>query len=68
MFHYPTEKSSSEDNDADLCPPVGVSVTLPDSVVFLETPQVARWDAAGKAGVKIDGIRNDNSESKSPNH
>lgn len=30
-------------------PPVGVSVTLPDNVIFLETPHVARWDDAGRS-------------------
>lgn len=49
MFPYPMEKSNLEDSEALTCPPIGVSVTLPDSVVFLETPQVARWDAAGRA-------------------
>ncbi|KAM9328379.1 dynein axonemal intermediate chain 7 [Pholidichthys leucotaenia] len=48
VFHYPTEKSSLDDSEAHTCPSVGVSVTLPDFVVFLETPQVARWDAEGK--------------------
>lgn len=48
MFLYPMGKSNIDDNEAATCPPVGVSVTLPDSVVFLETPQVARWDAAGR--------------------
>ncbi|XP_039647196.1 dynein intermediate chain CFAP94, axonemal isoform X2 [Perca fluviatilis] len=48
VFPYPLEKSNLDDTEALTCPPVGVSVTLPDSVVFLETPQVARWDAAVK--------------------
>lgn len=30
-------------------PPVGVSVTLPDDVVFLKIPHVARWDDAGRS-------------------
>ncbi|KAK9525539.1 hypothetical protein VZT92_016234 [Zoarces viviparus] len=47
VFPYPIEKSNLA-NEELTCPPVGVSVTLPDSVVFLETPKVARWDAAGK--------------------
>uniref|UniRef100_UPI0037E8EA04 dynein axonemal intermediate chain 7 n=1 Tax=Semicossyphus pulcher TaxID=241346 RepID=UPI0037E8EA04 len=55
VFPYPMKKSDFDDNDALTCPPVGVSVTLPDSVVFLETPQVARWDAAGKQW-RMDGI------------
>ncbi|KAM9845823.1 dynein axonemal intermediate chain 7 [Aulostomus maculatus] len=54
VFQYPTEKSHS-DVKAPSCPPVGVSVTLPDSVAFLETPQVARWDAAEKQW-RMDGF------------
>ncbi|XP_059182374.1 dynein axonemal intermediate chain 7 [Centropristis striata] len=55
VFPYPVEKSNLDDSEALSCPPVGVSVTLPDSVVFLETPQVARWDAALKHW-RMDGI------------
>uniref|UniRef100_A0A4W6DYT0 Dynein axonemal intermediate chain 7 n=1 Tax=Lates calcarifer TaxID=8187 RepID=A0A4W6DYT0_LATCA len=55
VFPYPTEKSSSDVDETLICPPVGVSVMLPDSVVFLETPQVARWDSAGKQW-RMDGI------------
>uniref|UniRef100_A0A3B4XIL8 Dynein axonemal intermediate chain 7 n=1 Tax=Seriola lalandi dorsalis TaxID=1841481 RepID=A0A3B4XIL8_SERLL len=55
VFPYPTERSNLYDKEALTCPPVGVSMTLPDSVVFLETPQVARWDAAGKQW-RMDGI------------
>uniref|UniRef100_A0A3P8WER5 Dynein axonemal intermediate chain 7 n=1 Tax=Cynoglossus semilaevis TaxID=244447 RepID=A0A3P8WER5_CYNSE len=44
MFCYPTGKTSSPENEAHTCPPVGVSVRLPDCVVFLEPPLVARWD------------------------
>ncbi|XP_044042078.1 dynein axonemal intermediate chain 7 isoform X2 [Siniperca chuatsi] len=55
VFPYPMEKSNLDDDKPLTCPPVGVSVTLPDSVVFLETPQVARWDAAGKRW-RMDGI------------
>lgn len=47
MFSYQAEKSGLDGHEALPCPLVGVSVTLPDSVVFLEAPQVARWDAAG---------------------
>ncbi|XP_067346496.1 dynein axonemal intermediate chain 7 isoform X1 [Channa argus] len=54
VFPYPTE-SNLEENMAPSCPLVGVSVKLPDSVVFLETPQVARWDVAGKEW-RMDGI------------
>lgn len=49
VFPYPIEESNLGDKEELTSPPVGVSVTLPDSVVFLETPQVARWDAAGRA-------------------
>uniref|UniRef100_A0A3B4ULR7 Dynein axonemal intermediate chain 7 n=1 Tax=Seriola dumerili TaxID=41447 RepID=A0A3B4ULR7_SERDU len=55
VFPYPTERSNLYDKEALTCPPVGVSMTLPDSIVFLETPQVARWDAAGKQW-RMDGI------------
>lgn len=47
VFSYQAEKSGLDGHEALPCPLVGVSVTLPDSVVFLEAPQVARWDAAG---------------------
>ncbi|XP_042367700.1 dynein axonemal intermediate chain 7 [Plectropomus leopardus] len=55
VFSYPVEKSNLDDNGALTCPPVGVSVTLPDSVIFLEPPQVARWDATVKQW-RMDGI------------
>lgn len=45
--HYPVEQSDLDDSIKLSCPPVGASVTLPDFVVFLQTPHVARWDAAG---------------------
>lgn len=48
MFGYPTGKTSSPENEAHTCPTVGVSVRLPDCVVFLEPPLVARWDTAGE--------------------
>ena len=56
MFPYPGE--SLDDSRAVTCPPVtyppvGVSVTLPHSVVFLESPRVARWDAASKSGDNV---------------
>ncbi|XP_022073332.2 dynein axonemal intermediate chain 7 [Acanthochromis polyacanthus] len=54
-FHYPTEKFDFGSSDALICPPIGASVILPDFVVFLETPQVARWDAAEKQW-RMDGI------------
>ncbi|KAM3588296.1 uncharacterized protein V6R79_025724 [Siganus canaliculatus] len=49
-FPYTSEKSNPEDQHH-----VAVSITLPDSVIFLEPPQVARWDAAGKLW-RMDGI------------
>ncbi|XP_029598335.1 dynein axonemal intermediate chain 7 [Salmo trutta] len=55
-FPYPTEQTQIqgsasmklEDSGVLTCPPVGVTVTLPDSVLFLEDPQVARWDPEGQ--------------------
>ncbi|CAJ1054385.1 dynein axonemal intermediate chain 7 isoform X4 [Xyrichtys novacula] len=56
VFPYCMQQSSASDEDNALtCPPVGVTVTLPDRVVFLETPQVAYWDAEGKHW-RMDGI------------
>ncbi|XP_051974518.1 dynein axonemal intermediate chain 7-like [Xyrauchen texanus] len=56
VFHYPTEQSCvqsstsirHDENGAVASLPVGVSVALPDSVLFLEDPQVARWDTIGQ--------------------
>ncbi|XP_037837308.1 dynein intermediate chain CFAP94, axonemal [Kryptolebias marmoratus] len=50
VFPYPTAQSSSEEPSL-----VGVSVTLPNSVVFCEPPHVARWDAQDKQW-RMDGI------------
>ncbi|RVE56321.1 hypothetical protein OJAV_G00219960 [Oryzias javanicus] len=47
VFPYHPEGSSSDDGEASNSPHVGVSVTLPDWVLFLKTPKVALWDAAG---------------------
>ncbi|XP_056878608.1 dynein axonemal intermediate chain 7 isoform X2 [Takifugu flavidus] len=47
-FPYPPERSDADGEEQVSNPPVGVTFTLPDSVFFLETPQVARWDDAGK--------------------
>jgi hypothetical protein len=55
-FPYPTEQTQIqgsasmklEDTGVLTSPPVGVTVTLPDSVLFLEDPQVARWDPEGE--------------------
>uniref|UniRef100_A0A673BG89 Dynein axonemal intermediate chain 7 n=1 Tax=Sphaeramia orbicularis TaxID=375764 RepID=A0A673BG89_9TELE len=52
IFPYPNEQSqipgsvSSKLDDSDVlsCSSVRVSVMLPDSVVFVETPKVACWD------------------------
>ncbi|XP_039891524.1 dynein intermediate chain CFAP94, axonemal isoform X1 [Simochromis diagramma] len=66
VFSYQAEKSGLDGHEALPCPLVGVSVTLPDSVVFLEAPQVARWDPAGKQW-RMDGITDisyDESEAK----
>uniref|UniRef100_A0A3Q3VQ02 Dynein axonemal intermediate chain 7 n=1 Tax=Mola mola TaxID=94237 RepID=A0A3Q3VQ02_MOLML len=55
VFPYPVNRSHLDDKEGLTSPPVGMSVTLPDFVIFLETPQVARWDAAGKWW-RMDGI------------
>ncbi|XP_019947844.2 dynein axonemal intermediate chain 7 isoform X1 [Paralichthys olivaceus] len=55
VFPYQTEMSILDDNEALACPPVEVSVKVPDCVAFLETPQVARWHASGKQW-RMDGI------------
>lgn len=49
VFPYPVNRSHLDDKEGLTSPPVGMSVTLPDFVIFLETPQVARWDAAGRS-------------------
>uniref|UniRef100_W5NE13 Dynein axonemal intermediate chain 7 n=1 Tax=Lepisosteus oculatus TaxID=7918 RepID=W5NE13_LEPOC len=58
-FPYPLEqnlpqtsgsaKSEERERESDnlTSPPVGVTISLPDSVTFLEDPQVARWDGTG---------------------
>ncbi|XP_048876428.1 dynein axonemal intermediate chain 7 isoform X2 [Brienomyrus brachyistius] len=51
-FPYPVDESQLhsstsrplDEGGALVSPPVGVTVTLPNSAVFLEDPQVARWD------------------------
>lgn len=48
-FPYPPQRCDSDGEEQVTSPPVGVSVTLPDSVIFLETPHVARWDDAGRS-------------------
>ncbi|XP_024150447.1 protein CASC1 isoform X1 [Oryzias melastigma] len=47
VFLYNPEASSSDDSEASDSPHVGVSVMLPDWVLFLKTPKIALWDAAG---------------------
>ncbi|XP_041109850.1 dynein intermediate chain CFAP94, axonemal [Polyodon spathula] len=59
-FPYPMETIKSNnsgsgkldeketDSSSFTFPPVGVTISLPDTVMFLEDPQVARWDAEGK--------------------
>ncbi|KAM8884145.1 dynein axonemal intermediate chain 7 isoform 2-T2 [Synchiropus picturatus] len=59
-FHYP---SDLEELESLTCSPVGVSVTLPDSVLFWKTPQVARWDAA-EGQWRTDGITDLSQEEK----
>ncbi|XP_072311106.1 dynein axonemal intermediate chain 7 [Eucyclogobius newberryi] len=62
-FPYPQKElqtngslnSKLDDIESMESPTVGVSVTIPDNVMFLEKPQVARWDATGKQWT-MDGI------------
>ncbi|XP_048010908.1 dynein axonemal intermediate chain 7 isoform X1 [Megalobrama amblycephala] len=57
VFPYPTEQSRiqsstsvrlDEHSSTVALLPVGVTVALPDSISFLEDPQVARWDPIGQ--------------------
>nr|A6H8T2.2 RecName: Full=Dynein axonemal intermediate chain 7 [Danio rerio] len=58
VFPYPTEQSriqsstsvklDEHSNTTVASLPVGVTVALPHSVLFLEDPQVARWDPIGQ--------------------
>ncbi|XP_067283335.1 dynein axonemal intermediate chain 7 [Pseudorasbora parva] len=57
VFPYSTEQSHfqsstsvklDEQSSAGASLPVGVTVALPDSIMFLEEPQVARWDPIGQ--------------------
>lgn len=57
VFPYPTEQSRiqsstsvrlDEHSSTVALLPVGVTVALPDSILFLEDPQVARWDPIGE--------------------
>lgn len=55
VFPYPTERPKIEECPDDPteapniepCSPVGVCVVLPEWVIFMEMPLVARWDAEG---------------------
>ncbi|XP_060759710.1 dynein axonemal intermediate chain 7 [Neoarius graeffei] len=53
-FPYPSEQLYSsgsekpEDSSTQSDPPVGVTVALPESVIFMQEPQVARWDPVGQ--------------------
>uniref|UniRef100_A0A4W4FXN1 Dynein axonemal intermediate chain 7 n=1 Tax=Electrophorus electricus TaxID=8005 RepID=A0A4W4FXN1_ELEEL len=63
VFPYPSEQSQVhssvagrvEESGTHSSPPVGVTVRLPESVVFLEEPQVARWDPADQQW-RSDGV------------
>ncbi|KAK0145462.1 Protein CASC1 [Merluccius polli] len=46
-FPYP-EESPETQPDSSPREPVGLSLTVPDSVLLLEAPQVARWDTTAK--------------------
>ncbi|KAK2892757.1 hypothetical protein Q8A67_012745 [Cirrhinus molitorella] len=57
VFLYPTEQSRvqsstsvrpDEHSSTAASFPVGVTVALPDSILFLEDPHVARWDPIGQ--------------------
>ncbi|XP_072256036.1 dynein axonemal intermediate chain 7 isoform X2 [Pyxicephalus adspersus] len=37
-----------KDMEGLLSPPVGISITIPNDVIFFEEPQVARWDPESK--------------------
>ncbi|KAJ8392335.1 hypothetical protein AAFF_G00076990 [Aldrovandia affinis] len=45
-FPYPDQSQiqTAGKDDTSGSPPVGVTITLPQSVIFLEEPMVARWD------------------------
>ncbi|XP_043989814.1 dynein axonemal intermediate chain 7 [Gambusia affinis] len=65
VFPYPPEKPKNEENFDDptetpkneACSPAGVCVVLPEWVIFMEMPLVARWDAED-ARWRKDGITN----------
>lgn len=49
LFPYPPKTSEMDSEEQLTSPPVGVSITLPDYVMFLETPRVACWDDEGRS-------------------
>ncbi|XP_061523405.1 dynein axonemal intermediate chain 7 isoform X4 [Phycodurus eques] len=55
VFQSIAEKSNQTEDEEAASPLVGLSVNVPDAVVFLETPLVGRWDAEGKFW-RMDGI------------
>ncbi|XP_023191278.1 protein CASC1 isoform X1 [Xiphophorus maculatus] len=65
VFPYPTERPKNEECPDDPteapnnkpCSPVGVCIVLPEWVIFMEMPLVARWDAEDGRWRK-DGITN----------
>ncbi|XP_034019519.1 protein CASC1 isoform X2 [Thalassophryne amazonica] len=56
VFPYPMRSQGYSSVSMDVDDPVGVSVTVPDSVVLLKPPKVARWEAAEKQW-RMDGIK-----------
>ncbi|KAK3545000.1 hypothetical protein QTP86_032703 [Hemibagrus guttatus] len=54
IFPYPSDQPHSsasgklEDSATHSYPPVGVTVVLRESVLFMQEPQVARWDTFGQ--------------------
>ncbi|XP_028671482.2 dynein axonemal intermediate chain 7 [Erpetoichthys calabaricus] len=66
-FPYPFETQKINNNESEKTdekeietlslPPVGVSVRLPDNVLFLEQPKIGRWDFTSKEW-KMDRITN----------
>ncbi|XP_066561446.1 dynein axonemal intermediate chain 7 isoform X1 [Amia ocellicauda] len=76
VFPYPVEltppqisgSGKLEDKEADslTSPPVVVTITLPEGVMFLEEPQVARWDATGQQWKTdcISDVKHDKEEGK----
>jgi len=42
------EKGKDKEKEKDLKPPIGISMILPNDVLFLEEPQIAHWDYAKK--------------------